>query len=183
MFVASITEPSVAPLLSRTPSSAMISGDFRFIGRKASQGTEPNGIAQLRRLRHEIKRVFSGTPFFGSRYSRTDCSSCQFGPGYNDPPAHSVIEVLADAVTKKDPRTRKLWFDVASNAHPTNPAQTSELLVKLIRQIGVKRILYGSDAAAGSILQPRESWEAFRQLKLSKKELKTIARNVAPYLR
>jgi predicted TIM-barrel fold metal-dependent hydrolase len=105
------------------------------------------------------------------------------GPGYVDPPAHSVIEVLADAVAKKDPRTRKLWFDVASNAFPTNPAETSDLMVKLIRQIGVKRILFGADAAAGNNLPPRESWEAFRQLKLLTKEIKTIARNVAPYLR
>lgn len=105
------------------------------------------------------------------------------GPGYDDPPAHSVIEVLADAVAKKDSRTRKLWFDVASNAVPANSAEVSELLVKMIRQIGVKRILFGSDAAVGNNLRPRESWEAFRQLKLSKKEIKTIAENVAPYFR
>lgn len=105
------------------------------------------------------------------------------GPGYNDPPGHTVIKVLADAVAKNDSRTRKLWFDVASNAVPTNSAEVSELLVKLIRQIGVKRILYGTDAALGNNLRPRESWEAFRQLKLSKKEIKTIAGNVAPYFR
>ena len=62
-----------------------------------------------------------------------------------------------------------------------NSAEVSELMVKLIRQIGVKRILFGSDAAAAHNLQPRESWEAFRQLKLSEKEFKTIAGNVAPY--
>jgi len=107
------------------------------------------------------------------------------GPGYDDPPAHSVLEVLADAVAKNDPRTRKLWFDVTTVAVPGNSAETSALLVKRIRQIGVKRILYGSDAAVGSNpnLLPREAWEAFRQLKLSEKEIKTIARNVAPYLR
>jgi predicted TIM-barrel fold metal-dependent hydrolase len=105
------------------------------------------------------------------------------GPGYNDPPGHSVIEVLADAVAKKDSRTRKLWFEVSTNAHPENPAEISDLLVKLIRRIGVKRILFGSDAATGNNLRPRESWEAFRQLKLSEKEIKTIAKNVAPYFR
>ena len=105
------------------------------------------------------------------------------GPGYNDPAAHSVIAVLADAVAKKDARTRKLWFDVASNAHPTNSVETSELMVKFIRQIGVKRILYGSDGAAAGNLAPREAWEAFRQLKLSEKEFKTIAGNIAPYFR
>jgi predicted TIM-barrel fold metal-dependent hydrolase len=54
-------------------------------------------------------------------------------------------------------------------------------MVKFIRRIGLKRILYGSDAATGSNLRPRESWEAFRQLKLSDKEFKAIAGNVAPY--
>ena len=105
------------------------------------------------------------------------------GPNYVDPEAHSVIEVLADAIAKKDPRTRRLWFDFASNAYPTNPPQTSELIVRLIRQIGVKRILYGTDAATGNNLPPREAWEAFRQLKLSTNEIKTIAGNKAPYFR
>jgi predicted TIM-barrel fold metal-dependent hydrolase len=107
------------------------------------------------------------------------------GPGYDDPPAHSVLEVLADAVARGDRRTRKLWFDVTTVAVPGNTAETSALLVKRIRQIGVGRILYGSDASVGSNpnLLPRESWEAFSQLNLSKKEIQAIARNVAPYLR
>ena len=107
------------------------------------------------------------------------------GPGYHDPPAHSVLEALADAVAKGDRRTRNLWFDVTTVAVPGNSPETSALLVKRIRQIGVKRILYGSDAAVGSNpnLLPRESWEAFCRLELSKKEVKMIAGNVAPYLR
>ena len=107
------------------------------------------------------------------------------GPGYNDPQADSVLEVFADAVAKGDRRTRNLWFDVATVAVPQNSAEVSALLVKRIRQIGVKRILYGSDAAVGSNpnLRPREAWEAFCRLELTKKELKTIAGNVAPYLR
>jgi uncharacterized protein len=96
-----------------------------------------------------------------------------------------VLEVLADAVARDDRRTRKLWFDVSTVAVPGNSAETSALLVKRIRQIGVKRILYGSDAAVGPNpnLLPREAWEAFCRLELSEKEIKTIARNVAPYLR
>lgn len=104
------------------------------------------------------------------------------GPGYNDPQADAVLAVLADAVAKNDPRTRKLWFDVTTVAVPRNSAEVSALLVKRIRQIGVKRILYGSDAATGSNLRPREAWEAFCQLELSPEEIKTIAGNVAPYL-
>ena len=105
------------------------------------------------------------------------------GPGYMDPAAHSVVEVLAEAIAKKDPRTRRLWFDVASNAHPRNTAEASEVMAKFIRQVGVKRILYGTDAATANNLPPAESWAAFRQLKLSDQEFKTIAGNVAPYFR
>lgn len=107
------------------------------------------------------------------------------GPGFEDPPAHSVLEVLAEAVAKNDPRTRNLWFDVTTVAVPGNSAEISALLVKRIRQIGVKRILYGSDAAVGSNpnLRPREAWAAFRSLGLTEKEIRTIAGNVAPYFR
>jgi len=105
------------------------------------------------------------------------------GPGFVDFAAHSVLEVIADAVAKKDRRMRNLWFDAASNAHPDNPAEVSKLLVKMIRRIGVERILYGTDGAAGNNLHPRESWEAFTKIGLTGKEIKKIAGNIAPYLR
>jgi predicted TIM-barrel fold metal-dependent hydrolase len=105
------------------------------------------------------------------------------GPGFVEPSAHSVIAVLADAVAKKDRRTRKLWFDFATIVHPENPPEVTQLIIKLIRQIGPKKILYGSDGATGSNLAPRQSWEAFRQLKLTEKEMKAIAQNAAPYFR
>jgi predicted TIM-barrel fold metal-dependent hydrolase len=105
------------------------------------------------------------------------------GPGYDDPPAVSAMAVLAEAVEKKEPQTRRLLFDVATvvdrNLSPANAA----LVVKRIRQVGVDRILYGSDAAAGDNLRPREAWAVFRQLPLTEREFETIARNVAPYLR
>jgi hypothetical protein len=62
------------------------------------------------------------------------------------------------------------------------PAQAA-LIVKRIRQVGVDRILYGSDAATGNNLRPRASWAAFRRLPLTEREFKAIAENVAPYLR
>lgn len=105
------------------------------------------------------------------------------GPGYDDPPSDAAIAVLAAAVERHDPRTRRLWFDVATcvdlNISPANAA----LVAKRIRQVGVKRILYGSDAAAGTNLRPRESWAAFRRLPLTESEFDQIAKNVAPYLR
>jgi predicted TIM-barrel fold metal-dependent hydrolase len=105
------------------------------------------------------------------------------GPGYNDPKAESVFEVLAEAFAKGDPRTRNLWFDLATTAHPVNSPEASARLVANIRKIGTKHILYGTDAAFSGNLAPRESWAEYARLTLTDKELKRIARNVAPYLR
>ncbi len=105
------------------------------------------------------------------------------GPGYEDPSADSVMAVLAEAVEKRDPRTRRLWFDVTTVVDRGISAQTAALVAKRIRQVGADRILYGSDAAVGDNLRPREAWEAFRRLPLTDREFETIARNVAPYLR
>jgi uncharacterized protein len=105
------------------------------------------------------------------------------GPGYDDPPVDSVMTVLASAVQNRDPRTRNLWFDVATVVDPKISPATAALVVKRIRQIGVDRILYGSDAALGGNLPPREGWAAFRKLPLTEAEFEQIAKNVAPYLR
>ncbi len=107
------------------------------------------------------------------------------GPGYNDPKVDAVMDVFAEAFAKRDPRTRNLWFDVTTIAHPNNPPERSAMVAKRIRQIGVKRILYGSDAAVGSNpnLLPREGWAEFFKLGLTDKEIETIANNRAPYFR
>jgi uncharacterized protein len=105
------------------------------------------------------------------------------GPGYEDPPADSVMAVLAEAVEKRDPRTRRLWFDVTTVVDRNISAATAALVAKRIRQVGVDRVLYGSDAAVGENLRPREAWAAFRRLPLTDREFDRIARNVAPYVR
>lgn len=105
------------------------------------------------------------------------------GPGYDDPPADAAMAVLGEAVDTRDPRTRQLWFDVTTVAGLDISTTNAALVAKRIRQVGVERILYGSDAAVGDNLRPREAWAAFRRLPLTEDEFETIARNVAPYLR
>lgn len=104
------------------------------------------------------------------------------GPGYADPPSDEALAVLAAAVAAKDKRTRRLWFDVATIANPEITPEQQAQVARRIRQIGVGRVLFGSDAASGTNLRPRESWEAFRKLPLTEAEFARIARNVAPYL-
>jgi predicted TIM-barrel fold metal-dependent hydrolase len=104
------------------------------------------------------------------------------GPGYEDPPSDRAMAVLAEATEHGDPRTHRLWFDVATVVDLNISAANADLVAQRIRQIGVDRVLYGSDAALGDNLRPREAWAAFRRLPLREDEFAQIAGNVAPYL-
>ena len=105
------------------------------------------------------------------------------GPGYEDPPANEVMRVFAEAAARKDPNTRNLWFDVASIATPDIAPAHAREMVERMRQVGVDKILYGSDAATPTNMKPRQAWAAFRALPLTPEEIARIAANVAPYLR
>lgn len=105
------------------------------------------------------------------------------GPGYEDPPAQAVMRTFAEAAARKDPHTRNLYFDVASIATPDMSRAQAREMVERIRQVGVDKILYGSDAATPTNMTPRQAWAAFRALPLTEAEIKRIAANVAPYLR
>lgn len=104
------------------------------------------------------------------------------GPGFADPPAHAAIAFLADAVAKGDPRTKNLYFDVASIVDTNISPENAAFVAARIRQVGVDRVLYGTDAAIGDNLRPKESWAAFRRLPLTEDEFNRIAATVAPYL-
>lgn len=105
------------------------------------------------------------------------------GPGFDDPPARAVLATLAQAAERRAPGTRNLWFDVASVVdRDITPADAAEVAQR-IRQIGVARVLYGTDSAQGGNLRPREAWAAFLRLPLSAREFAQIAGNVPPYFR
>jgi uncharacterized protein len=107
------------------------------------------------------------------------------GPGYSDsdPAIDPALSTFADAIEKKDPRTKRLYFDVASNVFKDSTPEAKQLIAKRLRQIGMKRILYGSDATVGDTPAPKEGWAIFRTLPLTEKEFKTIANNVPPYMK
>lgn len=105
------------------------------------------------------------------------------GPGYVDPPADEVMGVLAQAVANKEPHTQRLYFDVASVANKEITDADAQRLADRLRQLGIARVLYGTDSAAGDNLRPRESWTAFRRIPLTEAEFTQIANNVPAYLR
>jgi predicted TIM-barrel fold metal-dependent hydrolase len=103
------------------------------------------------------------------------------GENFSDP----ALAVYADAVAAGDPRTRNLYFDIAEIALAAGKSdQTLQAIAKRMRQIGLGRMLYGSDGPVPETLTPRQSWESTRtQLPLTEEEFKIVANNVAPYLR
>jgi len=95
-----------------------------------------------------------------------------------------ALAVYADAVRSGDPRTGNLYFDIAEVALAISrtPA-AAPTVVSRMRQIGLQRILYGSDGPVAESATPLDSWKRTVTLPLTADELRVIADNVAPYLR
>jgi uncharacterized protein len=134
----------------------------------------PYGAAQARIFLEQLLPLAADVPVQIAHLAGT-------GPGYDDPPADSAMAVLADAVVRGNRYARRLWFDVAGVVDTGISPVNAALVARRIRQVGVERILYGSDGAVGENLRPRQSWAAFRGLSLTDDEIARIADNVAPY--
>lgn len=105
------------------------------------------------------------------------------GPGITSPEA---LAAFAELRAAGDPRTRNLYFDFAGLVHQAISPAEAELMATRMRQIGLDRILFASDASPGTDANPSadQHWTvARRRLPLTDDELRTIAGNVAPYLR
>ena len=104
------------------------------------------------------------------------------GPGYS-PQHDEVMAVFGAAAERNDPRTAHLYFDVSSNVTDEITPADAALVAQRIRQVGPRRVLYGSDLSApgGSIAK---GWEIFRtKLPLTAAELQQIANNRTRFAR
>jgi predicted TIM-barrel fold metal-dependent hydrolase len=104
------------------------------------------------------------------------------GPGYSAQ-TDDVMAVFGAAAERKDPRMRNLYFDVATIVAAETTPEEAALVARRARQVGVSRVLYGSDLSppGGSI---RAGWEIFRtQVPLTDAEFRTIAGNVTAFAR
>jgi len=103
-------------------------------------------------------------------------------PGY-PPQNDEVMAVFAAAVERKDPRMANLYFDVAANINAEMTPAVAALVAQRIRQVGTRRVLYGSDLSppGGSI---SKGWEIFRTtIPLTAAELQQIANNRTRFVR
>ena len=102
------------------------------------------------------------------------------GPGY--PAQNDEVMAAFAAVAKwNDKRMRNIYFDVATSVTAEATAADGEMVAKRIRQVGVNRVLYGSDLTppGGSV---RSGWEIFRtKTPLTPAEFRTIAGNVTNF--
>jgi hypothetical protein len=100
--------------------------------------------------------------------------------------AWEAAAVYADAIAAHDPRTSRLYFDLAQAVPVPKQEQTPALMAEIaatLRRIGLQRIFFGSDMDVGGNPSPREHWKAIRQLPLTDDELRVVADNIPPYLR
>jgi predicted TIM-barrel fold metal-dependent hydrolase len=98
------------------------------------------------------------------------------GPGYA-PQHDEVMAVFAAAAERKDPRMNNVYFDVSSNVTDEITSADAALVAQRIRQLGPRRVLYGSDLSVpgGSI---GRGWEIFRtKVPLTAAELQQIVNN------
>jgi predicted TIM-barrel fold metal-dependent hydrolase len=100
---------------------------------------------------------------------------------WQDAGAQQALGVLAEAVARRDPRTRLLYFDVTALGAPPTP-DDAQRWAAMIRQLGTQRIVFGSDATTPNA-PPGEAWAALRKmLPLTDDEFRAIAANVPPYM-
>jgi len=106
------------------------------------------------------------------------------GDGFSEGALEALVTYAA-AVSAPHRATRNLYFDVTQLALILEGRKDAlHRMATLIRQIGVRRILYGSDGAMFGNVQPVEAWATFRrEMPLTGEEFTVIANNVAPYAR
>lgn len=100
----------------------------------------------------------------------------------DDPQVDAALGVFAQAAADRDPRMKNVWFDVSGLGGLGESAEVSRRLAGSIRQLGVRRVLFGSDGAVGGN-SPLATWTAFQKLPLTEREFAAIKRNVPPYMR
>lgn len=131
-------------------------------GRKDSEAFLNGVLARAPRIPVQIAH-FSGT-----------------GPGYGPDEA---VAVYADAIAFGDRRLRNVYFDVASTITKDQTPEQLALIARRVREIGVSKILFGSDSARGFNDPAGPAWQRFLRLPLTEREFRAIATNTAPYLR
>jgi predicted TIM-barrel fold metal-dependent hydrolase len=101
--------------------------------------------------------------------------------GYDDPATDAAILVFINAIAHHDPRVSHLYFDISGVAGLGDWEKKKQLIASRIREVGVHRILFGSDGA-WTTFTPLRAETAFHELPLTGDEFRVIDTNVPPYM-
>lgn len=101
--------------------------------------------------------------------------------GYDDPATDAALSVFLNAIARHDVRVSHVYFDISGVAGLGKWERKKEQIALRIRQVGVHRILFGSDGA-WTAFTPLKAMAAYRQLPLTTEEFRTIDRNLPPYM-
>ena len=99
------------------------------------------------------------------------------GAGDFEQSTEQALAVYADAIVRHDPRVRNLSFDACISVN----AAEAPLLAQRIREIGISRILYGSDAPVKGNF-PADALARWHKIPLTAEEFRSIETNLAPFL-
>lgn len=100
----------------------------------------------------------------------------------DDESVNEAMDIFAGAIAARDPRMKNVYFDVSGLGGSERSPEALLRIATRIRQIGVDRVLFGSDGAVRGN-SPLVSWRAFRKLPLTKEEFAAIEANIPPYLK
>ncbi|HEX5411525.1 MAG TPA: amidohydrolase family protein [Terriglobia bacterium] len=101
--------------------------------------------------------------------------------GYDDPATDAALSVFVNAISHHDPRVSHLYFDVSGVAGLGDWKNKKQLIASRIREVGIRRVLFGSDGAWTSFT-PLRAEEDFRELPLTGEEFRVIDTNVLSYM-
>jgi hypothetical protein len=82
--------------------------------------------------------------------------------GFDDPSVDSALSVFVTAIANRDARMAHVYFDVCGVAGIGHWKEKKNLIAERIREIGVSRILWGSDGAFGAGVTPAQALAAYR---------------------
>jgi predicted TIM-barrel fold metal-dependent hydrolase len=102
--------------------------------------------------------------------------------GYEDPTIDEALGVFADAIAAKDPRLKHAYFDISGVTRP-GIEQDLNRVVARVRQLGLDRVLYGSDGGPNASGAPKARLADYERLPFTDAEFRAIADNVAPYMK
>ena len=102
--------------------------------------------------------------------------------GFDDPSVDSALSVFIHAIAEQDARMANVYFDICGVAGLGRWKEKKALIAQRIRQIGITRVLWGSDGAYGGGMTPAQALQAYRTLPLTSEEFRIIGTNVAPYM-